>query len=348
LREKVFLLALVVTGTCSVLSLRAADNNHSQDDDWNMAEFLDSMPELPARLGALPASLSPADNPQTPAKVQLGRNLFFDKSLSGNGSISCASCHDPAQGFSDGRRLSVGINGRTLPRHSPTLLNTAYNTTQFWDGRASTLEEQARIPITSPFEMNLESEAQITRRLGTNAYYLAEFRAVFGGFPDLKNVCMALAAYERTLVTTNSRFDKYVSGNKQALTPREKRGLVLFLAKARCARCHSGPNFSDGEFHNLGVSRGDVGRFAVTKNPADRGAFKTPGLRNVPTHPPYMHDGSLPTLASVVDYYDRGGNDDVNKSKLLTPLGLSLQEKRDLLAFLNTLTGDTPSEPETR
>jgi cytochrome c peroxidase len=343
LREKVLLTALVVTASWSLLFLRAAGRNDNQNEDWNMVEFVDSMPQLPAHLGVLPALSSPADNPQTAAKVELGRYLFFDKGLSGNGSLSCASCHDPARGFSDGRRLPVGFDGRTLPRHSPTLLNAAYNTTQFWDGRASTLEEQARVPITSPFEMHLESEAQITRRLGTNAYYLNEFRAVFNGFPDLKNVAMALAAFERTLVTTNSRFDRYVSGDKQALTPEEKKGLVLFLAKARCARCHSGPNFSDNEFHNLGVGGAvDSGRYVVTRNPLDRGAFKTPGLRNVDTHAPYMHDGSLPTLEAVIDYYNRGGNSDANKSKLLTPLGLTAQEKRDLLAFLQALTGDTP------
>lgn len=342
-------MALVVTGAWSLLFLRASDrdnNKRADDDDWNMAEFLDSMPELPAKLGVLPTFRFPDDNPQTAAKVQLGGELFFDKDLSGNGTISCASCHDPAKGYSDGRPLSIGFAGKTLPRHSPTLLNAVYNPTQFWDGRASSLEEQARVPITSPFEMNLAGEAQLIRRLGTNAHYLAEFRAIFNGFPDLKNVSMALAAYERTLVTPNSRFDRYVAGDKQALTPQEKNGLVLFIAKARCSRCHNGPNFSDGQFHNLGVSKGDAGRFEVTKITADRGAFKTPGLRNVVTHPPYMHDGSLSTLEAVIDYYDRGGNDDPNKSKLLTPLELTADEKRALLAFLNTLTGDFPPVPD--
>jgi cytochrome c peroxidase len=349
LKGGVFLMALVMTGAGSLLFLRAADRdstNHNNDDDWNTAEFLDSMPELPAKLGALPAFRFPVDNPQTAAKVQLGAELFFDKDLSGNGTISCATCHDPAKGFSDGRRLAVGFGGKTLPRHSPTLLNAVYNPTQFWDGRASSLEEQARVPITSPFEMNLAGEAQLIRRLGTNGRYLAEFRAVFNGFPDLKNVALALAAYERTLVTPNSRFDRYVAGDKQALTTQEKNGLVLFIAKARCSRCHNGPNFSDGEFHNLGVNNGDAGRYDVTRFPADRGAFRTPGLRNVVLHPPYMHDGSLPTLEAVIDYYDRGGNDDPNKAKLLTPLNLTADEKHDLIAFLATLTGDIPAPPD--
>jgi cytochrome c peroxidase len=303
------------------------------------AQLIDSLQELPVGLGILPKLEIPADNPQSPEKVKLGRKLFFNKDLSSDHSMSCASCHDPASGFSDGKPLAVGFHGKELRRHTPTVLNAAYNSYQFWDGRALSLEEQVAGPITSTAEMNMPDETEFVRRLNADPRYRQEFQAVFAEGPRLKSVVKAIAAYERTLITSNSRFDRYAAGDKGALTLHEKNGLVLFIAKARCSRCHDGPNFSDNKFQNTGVGDNDEGRFAVTQQESDRGAFKTPGLYNVALHAPYMHDGSLPTLEAVIDYYDRGGNEKKGKSLFLLKIGLTSEEKQDLLAFLKTLNG---------
>jgi cytochrome c peroxidase len=317
--------------------------------DWDMTAVLDSMRELPAGLGALPALTVPAGNPQTPQKIALGKALFFDKQLSGDRSISCATCHDPEKGFSDGKPRAIGFNGKELPRHSPTVLNAAYNSLQFWDGRAASLEEQARGPIGSPAEMNLADEAELTRRLQADPRYQGKFQQIFGEGPSLNNVAKAIAAYERTLVTRNSRFDQYALGNKKVLTHQEKVGLSLFVGKARCSQCHSGPNFTDNKFYNLGVAEArDAGRYASTNQTDDLGAFKTPGLRDLARHAPYMHDGSLATLEAVIDYYDRGGDEAKNKSKLLLKLDLPREEKRALLAFLTTLNGELPGQPSSQ
>lgn len=303
------------------------------------AQLIDSLQELPVGLGVHPKLEIPADNPQSPEKIKLGRQLFFNKDLSGDHSMSCASCHDPASGFSDGKPRAVGFQGKELRRHTPTVLNAAYNSYQFWDGRALSLEQQAVAPITSTAEMNMPDETELVSRLNADPRYRQEFQAVFAQGPSLKSVVKAIAAYERSLTTTNSRFDRYAAGDKDALTLREKNGLVLFIAKARCSRCHDGPNFTDNKFQNTGVGDNDEGRFAVTQQESDRSAFKTPGLYNVALHAPYMHDGSLATLEAVIDYYDRGGNDKKGKSPFLLKIGLTSEEKQDLLAFLKTLNG---------
>jgi cytochrome c peroxidase len=313
--------------------------------DWDMTAVLDSMRELPGGLGALPPLTTPPGNPQTPPKIALGKALFFDKQLSGDRSISCATCHAPEKGFSDGKPRAIGFNGKELPRHSPTVLNAAYNSFQFWDGRAASLEEQARGPISSAAEMNMADESELIRRLQADPRYQGKFLQIFGEGPSLNNVAKAIAAYERTLVTRNSRFDQYARGNKKALTHQEKVGLSLFVGKARCSQCHSGPNFTDNKFYNLGVAEAsDAGRYEITKLPDDLGAFKTPGLRDVTRHAPYMHDGSLATLEAVIDYYDRGGDDAKNKSKLLLKLDLTQEEKHALLAFMMTLDGELPGQ----
>jgi len=320
---------------------------HGQD--WDMIAVLDSMRELPAGLAALPPLTAPTDNPQSSQKIALGKALFFDKQLSGDRSLSCSTCHDPEKGFSDGKPRAIGFNGKELLRHSPTLLNAAYNSLQFWDGRAASLEEQARGPITSAAEMNLADEAELTRRLQGDPRYPGTFQQVFGEGPNLTNVAKAIAAYERTLVTRNSRFDQYALGNKKALTHQEKVGLSLFVGKARCSQCHSGPNFTDNKFYNLGVAEAsDSGRYGISKLAEDLGAFKTPGLRDLARHAPYMHDGSLATLEAVIDYYDRGGDEAKNKSKLLLKLDLTQEEKRALLAFLTSLNGELPRQPSNR
>jgi cytochrome c peroxidase len=303
------------------------------------AQLIDSVQELPVGMGSLPKPGFPADNPQSPEKAELGRKLFSNKDLSGDRSMSCATCHDPAIGFSDGKRRATGFQGKELRFHTPTVLNAAYDSYLFWDGRAVSLEQQAVGPITSAVEMNMPNETELIRRLDADPGYRQEFQAVFAQGPSLKTVVKAIAAYERTLITTNSRFDRYAAGDKTALTLHEKNGLVLFIAKARCARCHDGPNFTDNKFQNTAVGVDEEGRFAVTQQESDRGAFKTPGLRNVALHPPYMHDGSLATLEAVIDYYDRGGNDKRGKSPFVLEIGLTLGEKRDLLAFLKSLNG---------
>jgi cytochrome c peroxidase len=303
------------------------------------AHLLDSLQELPVGLGTSPKLAIPADNRQNAGKVELGRKLFFNKNLSGDCSMSCATCHNPAKGFSDGKPLAVGFQGKQLGRHTPTLWNVAYNTYQYWDGRALSLEQQVSGPITAAEEMNLLDEAKLVRRLNADPRYRQEFQAVFSEGPSLNSVAKAIAAYERTITTTNSRFNRYAAGDKDALTLHEKNGLVLFIGKARCSRCHDGPSLTDNKFQNIGVGVNDEGRFAVTRQENDRGAFKTPGLFNVALHAPYMHDGSLSTLEAVIDYYERGGNAQEGKSPFILKIGLTANEKQDLLAFLKSLNG---------
>jgi len=290
--------------------------------------------KLPGGIGALPRM--PAAEAR---KVELGRLLFFDTRLSGDRQSSCATCHRPDKGFADGLPTAIGFGGKILRRHTPTVLNSAYNGAQFWDGRASTLEEQAVGPITAVDEMNLPDENELVSRLSGVARYRALFTEVFQAPPSRRRAVEAIAAYERTLTTGNSRFDRFARGDGGALSEGEKRGLLLFVGKAACSQCHLGPNFTDSQFHNIGLHGPDLGRYDVTHEAAARGAFKTPTLRNVAVTAPFMHDGSLATLRDVVDYYDKGGEGNDHKSEKIFKLGLSDDEKRDLIAFLETLTG---------
>ena len=307
-------------------------------------EFLDQLDMLPGDLGPLPPVPVPENNPQTPEKIELGKLLFFDVRLSGNGHWACATCHNPALAFTDGLPRGLGFLERELGRHTPTIMNTAYYTTQFWDGRANSLEEQASMPVLSMSEMNI-SEEELVERLTNIPNYIKRFNDVFGGPPSLQRMGMAVAAYERTIVTGVTRFDRYIEGDKQALTAKEKRGLILFIGKASCSACHSGPNFSDNDFHNIGTKHVgplavDLGRMAVTRESKDMHAFKTPGLRNIELTPPYMHDGVLRTLGDVVDFYDKGGENTMGKSERIKPLGLTKIEKAQLVAFMRALTSD--------
>ena len=308
---------------------------------------LDRMTKLPGELGPLPPVPIPKDNPQTAAKVELGKMLFFDPRLSGNDHWACATCHNPSFGYSDGlpRALRFG-DEKELPRHSPSVINIAYNSSQFWDGRAATMEEQATAPIVASREMNSNPQ-QMIGEITDIPYYDQKFKQIFGGPPSMENVGKAIAAFERTIVTGDSKFDRYEKGNKKALTEQEKRGLILFVSKAACTQCHNGPNFTDNTFHNIGVpqegpAKKDVGRFEVTKDPADMGAFKVPTLRNIAMTPPYMHTGTLNTLEEVVDFYNKGGGPSSNKSPKIMKLNLTDSEKKDLVAFLMTLTGELP------
>jgi cytochrome c peroxidase len=267
--------------------------------------------------------------------VELGRRLFSDPRLSRDGSFSCATCHDPGHAFTDGLRVARGIGQAEGTRRVPSLINRGLGTSFFWDGRAATLEEQVLQPILNPREMGMTMELALDRLRADPA---------FGPGKDGRDLARALAGYVRSIRSTDSRFDRYVAGQKGALTPQEEAGAILFSSKANCWFCHSGGNFSDELFHNTGIGwngrgRTDEGRFLVTHVDADRGAFKTPTLREVARRPPYMHDGSVATLDEVVEHYDRGGVPNGALDPALKPLHLTAEEKRALVAFLRTLTG---------
>lgn len=286
----------------------------------------------------------PTDNPLSAAKVALGHALFFDKQLSRDRKVACASCHRPERAFADGRRVPVGIGGRRGRRNVPSLLNRVYASALFWDGRAASLEEQALAPLVSALELD-NSYHEIVRRLEADRAYRDFWREAFGTDRiAIDEVAQALASFERTLLSGNSAFDRYESLHlKRALSEPARRGLALFRGKAGCQVCHDGPLLSDGRFHNTGVSWGrqpmDLGRYEVTGLEPDRGAFRTPSLRDVARTAPYMHDGSLQTLGEVIDVYDRGGRPNPYLDGLLKPLGLTRGEKKDLVAFLKSLTG---------
>ncbi len=298
-----------------------------------------------------PSPPIPLSNLETPAKVSLGKKLFFDPRLSVNGSISCAFCHMPKAGYADPRPVSIGVGGKRGGRNAPPVLNAAYLNLLFWDGRAGSLEEQALGPLTNPVEMENPSNQSVVDRLRKIAAYRTSFREVFGGDVSIDRIGEAIAAYERTLVTPDSPYDRFLMGDAKALSPAQKRGFMLFKGKARCVLCHSGALLSDQSYHNLGVPQTgtlpvDVGRYAVTHDPLDKGKFRTPPLRNVALTAPYMHDGTFRTLRQVVNFYDRGGGKSpfATKDPLLVPLHLKNSEKRDLLAFLKALSGETKKE----
>ena len=308
-------------------------------------EIVDAMKVLPGGLAALPEVPVPADNPQSPAKIELGKRLFFDTRLSGDSSSSCSTCHSPDKGFTDWLPRSKGFKGVLLRRNSPTVLNAAFNTAQFWDGRAATLDEQCKGPLLSPDEMNMVDETHLIARLNAVPEYRRDFQTVFNAGPSLDNVARAVAAFERTLITPNARFDQYMQGNKKALTDQEKRGLVVFFGRGACSECHKGANFTDNLYHNLGTTavKGnpeDLGRFEITKKEEDRGAFKTPTLRDVSLHPPYMHDGSLATLRDVVDHYNKGGARNPHLDPKIRQLHLTNDEINALVEFLEGLKGE--------
>jgi cytochrome c peroxidase len=281
----------------------------------------------------------PTDNPLTAEKARLGRRLFFDPVLSGDRTIACATCHSPDHSFAGPTAVAVGARGQVGKRNAPSLLNVGYNTTFFWDGRAASLEEQALQPIADPTEMDSNVEEAV-RRLRSNPQYVEQFRAAFGGEITAGNVAKALAAFERTLLSGDSRVDGFRHGEVAGLSKEARQGLWLFESRGGCWRCHSDHNLTDGKFHNTGVGGGaDLGRYAVTGRDADRGAFKTPSLRNVAKTGPYMHDGSMKSLEEIVRYYSRGGNANPNLDPAVKRLDLSEADVRHLVAFLEALTG---------
>jgi cytochrome c peroxidase len=296
-------------------------------------------------IGPLPTSIpTPSANLNYKAKIDLGKQLYFDGRLSKSGAISCAFCHNPGTGFADPRQTSIGIGGGVGGRQSPTVYNTAFNHVQFWDGRARSLEEQAIGPIQNPIEMG-ETHENVVSKLKKLKGYQQQFRAVFGTEVSLQGIAEAIAAYERTVISTNSSFDKYAAGDTKAMDESAVRGMALFKGKARCILCHNGPNFTDNQFHNLGVPqvgpmKEDLGRYNVSKAEKDKGAFKTPTLRSITETAPYMHDGALKTLEEAVDFLNAGGGANSNLSTLVKPLNLTPEEKTDLVTFLKALTGE--------
>jgi cytochrome c peroxidase len=303
-------------------------------------------PQPPRANPALPAVLVPADNPQTDAKVALGAQLFFDPRLSRDGTISCATCHAPEWAWANHNPVDLGIEGRRGTRNSGSILDAAYMEFQFWDGRARTLEEQALGPIHNPDEMG-ETLERVVAKLRAIPGYRQQFTQVFGGHVTEDRIAKAIAAFERTVLSGPSPFDRHAAGDRAAMPPEAVRGLRLFNGRARCRTCHGGPMFSDQGFHNIGVGMDrpdpDIGREAVTKDPRDRGRFKTPTLRNVALTWPYMHDGSQRTLAEVVAFYNCGGIPNPNLDIFIMPLELSAEDETDLVAFLEALTGTLPA-----
>jgi cytochrome c peroxidase len=290
--------------------------------------------ELPLGLKPVPV---PKDNPQTAEKISLGKQLYFDKRLSKDSTVSCASCHAPEKGFSNGERFATGVGGAKGGRSAPSVINAAYYRQQFWDGRAASLEEQALGPIANPIEMALSIEDAVGR-LNDIAGYKSQFQKVFGSDATADGLAKAIAAYERTVLSGNAPFDKFKAGDKSALSEAAERGRKLFFGKANCAACHAGSNFSDNSYHNIGIGmdakKPDVGRVTVSKLGGDTGAFKTPTLREIARTSPYMHDGSLKTLEEVVEYYATGGMANEWLDEELFKLRLNKQDKADLIIFL--------------
>lgn len=333
---------------------------------------------LPAELWN---ELIPADNPMTPSKIALGEKLYFDKRLSIDQTVSCATCHDPATALADINAVGVGIQNKKGARNSPTVLNSMFNELQFWDGRAPTLEEQAKLPLINPIEMGMPDHKAVVKRVSEIAEYQKEFASVFGkdGI-TIDTIAKAIAAFERTQLSGNSPFDRFIAGDQKAISEAAKRGWELFNGKARCISCHTfnatSPFFSDFKFHNIGVAAKDqdfpklarrarqvldadpkraeqlidemalspgfseLGRYLVTKQPRDIGSFKTSMLRDIELTAPYMHNGSEKTLLDVIVFYNKGGELNPNLDGGMRPLKLSDPEMEDLVELLKTFTSD--------
>lgn len=288
----------------------------------------------------------PASNPYSPQKRALGERLFHDKRLSADGSIACASCHDRAKGFSDGRTTAIGVPRRPLARHAPTLWNLAWARNVFWDGRARSLEEQVAGPIIAPDEMAQPMD-RLVARLAADRDYQRAFAKAFPSDPRVSedNLKKAIATYERTFVSPLTRFDRWIAGDARALSPQESEGFRVFN-KSGCANCHSGWAFTDYAFYDIGLPSDDRGRGAVLRLEAAEYAFKTPSLREAARRAPYMHDGSLASLDNVVKHYVSGIADRATRSPDLRKIALSADEQAALVAFLRTLTSeDAPQLP---
>jgi cytochrome c peroxidase len=277
------------------------------------------------------------DNPLTAKKIELGRQLYFDPRLSKDNTVSCATCHDPNKGWSNGEVVATGVRGQKGDRSAPTIINSGYQAFQFWDGRADELEGQALGPIQNPIEMDMNLE-ELEAKLNKIDGYRRQFKEVFGSDVTRDGIAKSIAAFERTILSGDAPFDRFKAGDKSALSEAAQRGMKVFFNKAQCSACHTGPNFTDGGFHNIGMGmekkEPDVGREKLTKLLGDRGSFKTPTLREIARTAPYMHDGGKKTLEEVVDYYDKGGHPNPQLDESIFPLNLTEQEKADLVTFL--------------
>jgi cytochrome c peroxidase len=326
----------------------------------------------------LPAHVLPPLAPETSGaltteKVELGKKLYFERKLSADDTVSCATCHDPRHGFAEPRPVSIGVGGKKGVRNAPSAFDAAFLGMQFWDGREATLEAQATGPIVNPIEMAMPSSDAAVAKIAAIPEYEPLFAAAFGDDAiTMDRIAIAIASFERTLVDVEAPIDRFVAGDANAINESAKRGWELYNAKARCNNCHgyvaSFPLFTDELFHNIGVAAKDVnfealarqvtanpdsftdlahtegvtelGRFIVTKEPKDIGAFKTPHLRNVALTPPYMHNGSEATLEAVIEFYDKGGNPNPWLDGGMRPLALTAQEKADLVELMKTFTSD--------
>jgi cytochrome c peroxidase len=337
-------------------------------------------PVLPLGLSQGAAQIQGLDkNPLTRAKIELGRQLYFDPRLSADSTVSCASCHNPADGYTAPTKTGVGIRGQLGGRNSPVSFNRILSGPQFWDGRADSLEAQAVGPIQNPIEMGFTHEG-VVKRLGENPVYRKQFEQIFGEL-TIDRVGQAIAAFERAIVTAPSPYDfqeqfrafagldaddiaddadlakRYAAAKAaveaQPMSDEAKRGReIFFTEKGNCTACHVGANLADEKYHNIGIGMAkpepDLGRFTVTKDPQDTGAFKTPTVRNVALTAPYMHDGTVATLEEVVEWYDKGGHANPHLSDKIRPLNLSAQDKADLVAFMKACTGPTPTVETSR
>ena len=282
----------------------------------------------------------PAHNPYSVQKAALGKMLFFDPRLSNNRNMTCATCHNPSFGWEDATQLSVGDQNTKLDRHSPSIINVAWGKSFFWDGRATTLEDQAKGPIESAVEMNLPI-GEAVKRLKQVPQYRTWFAQAFGNEGiTADNIAKAIATYERTVVSGEAPFDRWVSGDESAINVSAKRGFNLFVGKAKCADCHSGWNFTDQEFHDIGLAGEDEGRGKLTGKAQEKFAFKTPSLRNIGQRAPYMHDGRFENLSAVIAHYVPGGVKRASLSEKMQPVALNAAEIADLEQFMLTLTGD--------
>jgi len=292
---------------------------------------------------------SPADNPTTPEKVALGRALFFDRRLSASGQLSCAACHNPSLSWQDGLPTGIGHMGARLPRRTPSVLDIAWTEPLFWDGRAATLEEQAKGPLSGAAEMNM-APARLQAQVRADPAYVRSFKAAFPGQPiDVDTIAKALAAFERTVVSGQAPFDRWLAGDPTAISPAAQRGFVLFTGKASCAQCHSSWRFTDDGFRDIGLADADPGRGKIVPGlPILDHAFKTPSLRNVAERAPYMHDGSLATLEAVVDHYDHEFVRRPSLAVQMKLLGLTREERADLVDFMRTLSSDDPPAAPTK
>ncbi len=337
-----YLVLLAVVGACVFLPFQGAVGQKAAE---GKKQAKGSYPlAIPLGLEDID-SYVPSDNPLTPEKVELGRLLFFDKRLSKDNTIACASCHLPGVAFTDGQPVATGIRRQQGGRSAPASINRLYSKAQFWDGRAATLEEQSIGPFINPIEHGFADHDEMIAKMKKIEGYRKLFQKVFGTDITIGGVGKAIASFQRTILSGNSPADQFdMGGNEKALSPGAQRGLKLFRDKARCTKCHSGFNFTDEKFHNLGIgwdnNTVDLGRYMVTKNPQEIGAFKTPTLREIPRTAPYMHDGRFGMLEDVVNFYNQGGIKNPHQDELILPLKLTDQEKHDLVEFLQSLKGE--------